>query len=305
MKTIYNSCFSIEKFAESIDCIHYLNDIAIAYIDATNINKFNNVAEDMFVTTSRENTECSILVTEGVISLTIDYITHEIGVSNLIHINPLKILTKLQAGENFKGIVFINSREILNETIINRKPPVSISQILTSERSPYRKLSQSDANIIKNCIKHIEYYITQPESSLKKELLCSTLYILILESVKIIFNTAYANSPVENSTKKTYIEKFIKLLIQFADREHNPAFYADKLCISVQYLSLILKEISGKTANAWIAGYLITRAKVLLRKPENTIQQIAETLNFSDQSSFGKFFKKHTGVSPKKYKEEH
>ena len=41
----------------------------------------------------------------------------------------------------------------------------------------------------------------------------------------------------------------------------------------------------------------------LLRDPELTIQQIAEKMSFSDQSSFGKFFKKHTGVSPLKYRQ--
>ena len=34
------------------------------------------------------------------------------------------------------------------------------------------------------------------------------------------------------------------------------------------------------------------------------IQQIAEELSFSDQSSFGKFFKRHSGVSPLKYRQQ-
>ncbi len=305
MKDIYTSCFSIEDFAKAIDCTCYQNHIAIAYITRNNLAKFNNIAEDMFLTTSKENIESSVMVTGGEIAATIDYVTYNVQPLHILHINPMKILTKLQASSDFSGIVFINSRAILDETILNRKPPISISQVLSSDRKPFRKLSQADMNTFKTCIGHIEHYIKQPEHRLKKELICSTLYILILESAKIIFNNEPEDKTAENSTKKIYIQKFIKLLIQFADREHNPAFYADKLCISVQYLSLILKEISGKTANAWIAGYLITRAKVLLRSPENTIQQITETLNFSDQSSFGKFFKKHTGVSPKKYKEEH
>jgi AraC-like DNA-binding protein len=41
----------------------------------------------------------------------------------------------------------------------------------------------------------------------------------------------------------------------------------------------------------------------LLRDPEMTIQQIAEELSFADQSSFGKFFKKQTGLSPLKYRQ--
>ena len=42
----------------------------------------------------------------------------------------------------------------------------------------------------------------------------------------------------------------------------------------------------------------------MLRNPALTIQQVASMLYFSDQSSFGKFFKKHTGITPKQYKDE-
>jgi transcriptional regulator GlxA family with amidase domain len=41
----------------------------------------------------------------------------------------------------------------------------------------------------------------------------------------------------------------------------------------------------------------------MLRDPEMSIQQIASAMSFSDQSSFGKFFKKHTGLSPLKYRQ--
>lgn len=32
------------------------------------------------------------------------------------------------------------------------------------------------------------------------------------------------------------------------------------------------------------------------------VQQVADILNFSDQSSFGKFFKKQAGMSPGEFK---
>jgi AraC-like DNA-binding protein len=47
----------------------------------------------------------------------------------------------------------------------------------------------------------------------------------------------------------------------------------------------------------------VEEASRLLRDPELTLQQIAEELSFSDQSSFGKFFKKHSGMTPMKYRQ--
>ena len=43
-------------------------------------------------------------------------------------------------------------------------------------------------------------------------------------------------------------------------------------------------------------------AKALLASTDMTIQQICYQLNFPTQSFFGKYFKTHTGVSPKVYR---
>jgi AraC-like DNA-binding protein len=44
-------------------------------------------------------------------------------------------------------------------------------------------------------------------------------------------------------------------------------------------------------------------ASRLLRDPKLTLQQVAEELSFADQSSFGKFFRKHSGMTPLKYRQ--
>ena len=101
----------------------------------------------------------------------------------------------------------------------------------------------------------------------------------------------------------TILKDFTEMLILQIKEETSISFYADKLCISKQYLSLIIKEKTSVTAGTIISSMRIEVASQLLRDPERTIQQIAAELSFSDQSSFGKFFKKHTGVSPLKYRQ--
>ena len=59
---------------------------------------------------------------------------------------------------------------------------------------------------------------------------------------------------------------------------------------------------TSKSANKWIDDALIVEAKILLKAPQATVQQVADMLHFSDQSTFGKFFKKHMGISPMEYR---
>ena len=97
-------------------------------------------------------------------------------------------------------------------------------------------------------------------------------------------------------------EHFRHLLHQHCREQHEVSFYAEQLCVTPDYLSKVMRNFSGRSAVKWINHSLIMEAKILLRKPEMTIQTIAETLHFSDQSAFGKFFKKHTGMSPLSYR---
>ncbi|MGN0210432.1 MAG: helix-turn-helix domain-containing protein, partial [Muribaculaceae bacterium] len=84
-------------------------------------------------------------------------------------------------------------------------------------------------------------------------------------------------------------------------REHSVNFYAQQLYISPKYLTLMVRETTGKTAARWIDDFIIMEAKNMLRYSGKNIQQVAYALNFSNQSSFGKYFKHITGISPSEY----
>ena len=72
----------------------------------------------------------------------------------------------------------------------------------------------------------------------------------------------------------------------------------------VDALSAALKRFCGKTAGAILTELLTEEAKVCLRNPSLSVQEVAEMLHFADQSAFGKFFKRQCGVSPMQYKKE-
>lgn len=72
--------------------------------------------------------------------------------------------------------------------------------------------------------------------------------------------------------------------------------------ITPGYLSSVVKNVTGKSAAEWIEEYVLMEAKALLASTDMTIQQICYQLNFPTQSFFGKYFKTHTGVSPKAYR---
>ncbi|WP_134089353.1 helix-turn-helix domain-containing protein [Olivibacter sp. XZL3] len=104
------------------------------------------------------------------------------------------------------------------------------------------------------------------------------------------------------SRKEDIMLRFTKLVADNFKEERSVDFYAKKLFITPKYLSEVTKDVSGKTASAIIAEMVIMEAKSLLSIPSLTVIEIADFLNFSDMSFFGKYFKRYTGVNPTSYR---
>lgn len=97
-------------------------------------------------------------------------------------------------------------------------------------------------------------------------------------------------------------ERFINMVAEHHASERTLAFYAKGLSLSSKYLSLVVKECSGRTVQEWITEYVMHKAKSLLSNSSLSIKEITEALKFRNQSAFGKYFKKHEGISPKAYR---
>lgn len=104
------------------------------------------------------------------------------------------------------------------------------------------------------------------------------------------------------SAKNSIVRRFMELVQEHYREERLIGFYADKLCITPKYLSKLVKENTGRSAGDWIENHVILEARAMLQSSDMTIQQIATSLNFPNQSFFGKYFKRATGLSPKQYR---
>lgn len=107
-----------------------------------------------------------------------------------------------------------------------------------------------------------------------------------------------------SGNRNAYVSEFIKMVHINFMKERSINYYARRLCISPKYLSMLVKDATGQTASRWIDHFIITEAKNMLRYSGKNIQQVAYALNFSNQSSFGKYFKHVTGMSPTEFQKQ-
>ena len=97
-------------------------------------------------------------------------------------------------------------------------------------------------------------------------------------------------------------EDFLTLVEREYRNHRELDYYARRLNRNAKYLSRHIKEETGQTATDWIDKCVILDAEAQLLFTKQTILEISESLGFSSQSFFGKYFKRMNGVSPKKYR---
>lgn len=104
-------------------------------------------------------------------------------------------------------------------------------------------------------------------------------------------------------SKSEYISKeFGQLVIQNYSKERSVAWYAQKLHITHAHLCTTVKQITGKTCIEIISEMVIMDAKSQLKSSNLSIRDIAYSLNFTNMSFFGKYFKRHVGIGPQEYR---
>ncbi len=104
-------------------------------------------------------------------------------------------------------------------------------------------------------------------------------------------------------------KKYQELFTAFKDQvEHNYTKtrnvkeYAAMLGVSAKHLNQITRELSLNTAKYFIDQYVILEIKRVLFSTDKSLKEVAFTIGFDELTNFSKFFKKHTGLSPKQYK---
>ena len=133
------------------------------------------------------------------------------------------------------------------------------------------------------------------------EMLRNLLNVLFCEIGALYRSDAVSPDHVLSRNEEIF-RQLMRLIMLHYKKERTVAFYAHALCLTPKYLSSVVKRISHKTLSEWIADTIILDAKTQLKSSQMTIQQLSNYLNFPNPSFFGRFFKKHTGMTPKEYR---
>lgn len=234
----------------------------------------------------------------GEIRATIDVTPRRLDHHSVMVLRPGHIVDCLSTSPDFRGFFITVTAKRLNELLPSLQYFIPYS--LLYEGDPIIKLTQQEyegLTVIYSMFQRQIENIDRPFGNMALDSLCELLF----------YNTlgiyALRSRALDHKTRREeLLSQFISVLEQEFKRERSVNYYADRLFVTPKHLSAVLKEVSGQTAGEWIDRRVILEAKLLLRTTGMNIQEISSTLNFSNQSFFGKYFKHLTGISPRDYR---
>lgn len=97
-------------------------------------------------------------------------------------------------------------------------------------------------------------------------------------------------------------ERFLSLVQNHCHEHRTLQFYAEKMMLSPHYLNNAIKKGTGDSASSWIIQYTVLEAKTLLATTNMPVGKICEFLHFGDASTFGKFFRRNTGMTTSQFR---
>lgn len=215
--------------------------------------------------------------------LELDFESYKLENNQICIIAPGQAFNMKLEGE--EGYAMAISREIFTEVC-------DIESVLNGGELPFF-LHPKNEKTCSTIISLMEQeYTTKSRTALLKAYL-QAFCIIIGEQI-------IPQEPLVNDRQR--IQELVGLIDKHYIVHKETGFYAGQLKISTHHLNDIVRHLRGTTVKKMISQRLVLEAKRELSFGALTVKEIAFKLGFNDASYFSRFFKKHTGQNPDKFK---
>jgi len=209
---------------------------------------------------------------------------------------------KLELSSDIEGYIFIFTADfyLLNQSNQNSLIEFPFFYTLHQENPPLLLVNEND-------IRFLETLFRQAISETKNS---HDFTLELLRSVlDVILTTCAARYKVnENLLNKgkgqILVKRFFHLIEENNQKNLSMSDYARMIGVTPNHLTQTVKQLTGKTSTQIIKAKQLLEIKRLLVHTNLNVSEIANQLNFEDQSYFTKFFRRETGITPLQYRAE-
>ena len=182
---------------------------------------------------------------------------------------------------------------------------MDVSQVFMVRFNPLVVLDDEDVADLLRQMRAAQIAMDMEVASGRDKIALEIIKCRILVLVYEILDRYFVNNQdvhMPRSLHNRVLQTFVVHLFRHYRESREVSFYARLQNMTPRYFSAVIKSMSGNTASTWINNLVVSQMRQMLDDPSLSIKEVAASFNFPSQSFFGKYFKLHTGLSPKDYR---
>ena len=240
-----------------------------------------------------------VIVTEGRLTLSMNGVSYQLDRNSSLFVDRKMVIENVKHTENFSCIICAMSTD-MGFAFFNKSLLQSIMHIMAN---PVIKLEQNEVDLMMKYYELLIFKMDHPEMNFGRETVRDIIRCFAYDLLSNI------NKHLDNNNEGDMLRqgdriyrRFMLLLAENSNVNRSVKSYADELCVSPKYLTSVCRKHSDCTASELIATAIVGRIKQLLLYSDLSIKEVAAEMGFDNLSFFGKYVRKHLGLSPNNYR---
>ena len=239
-----------------------------------------------------------VMVLEGHLTLDLNSVNYRLRRNCSLLIERKMVIDNVKTSENFRCRICAISTDV-GFSFINKNLMQSVMHLLAN---PVIEMEKDDIELMVKYYDLLVFKMDHPEMNFGRETMRDIIRCFAYD---LLSNINKHLKPEDDDSPRQGDRIFRQFMLLLADNTNinrSVKSYADELCVSPKYLTSVCRKHSDYTASELIATSVMSRIKQLLLYSDLSIKEIASEMGFQNLSFFGKYVRKHLGLSPNHYR---
>ena len=239
-----------------------------------------------------------VIVTEGHLTLDVNGTTRQLDKNCSLFVDRKMVFDNVKHTENFSCIICAMSTDV-GFGFFNKSLLQSVMHIMAN---PVIKMEQSEVDLMMKYYELLVFKMDHQEMNFGRETMRDIIRCFAYDLLSNINKHIDQDNDDMLRQGDRIFRRFMLLLADNTSVNRSVKSYADELCVSPKYLTSVCRKHSDHTASDLIATAVVSRIKQLLLYSDMSIKEVATEMGFDNLSFFGKYVRKHLGLSPNHYR---
>mgnify|MGYP002856456129 CR=1 FL=1 len=240
-----------------------------------------------------------VIVTEGRLSLDMNGANYHLDKNCSLFVERKVVIDNVKHTENFSCVICAMSTDT-GFAFFNKSLLQSIMHIMAN---PVIKMEQTEVELMMRYYELLIFKMEHQEMNFGRETVRDIIRCFaydLLSNINKHLDTDCKGDMLRQGDR--IYRRFMLMLAENSNMHRSVKSYADELCVSPKYLTSVCRKHSDYTASELIATSIVSRIKQLLLYSDLSIKEVANEMGFDNLSFFGKYVRKHLGLSPNNYR---